>query len=269
MTTTIDSSADLPHADAAPADASANDPSANDPSANEATTNQDARSPRRRRPRWLRVLVWTVVVLLIAGAVWAVWFSSLLSTRTVRVVGVPEGPAASAVLAAAQVAIGVPLARVDTSAAQQRVAALDWVATADVRRGWPNEVVVAVAPRTAIARVGTGDRFVDATGASFQPATAPTKADRQLPLVQAEGSALAAASQVLADLPPRILGRLVSIAATTVDDVTLTLRSGDQIRWGSADEASRKIEVLAALMQHRADVYDVTSPETPTLYRAP
>ena len=224
---------------------------------------------RRRRPRWLRILVWAMAMLVVAGAVWAVWFSSLLSARSVRVVGVPQGPAASAVLAAAQVAIGVPLARIDTSAAQQRVAALDWVASADVRRGWPGEVVVAVAPRTPIARVGNGEVFVDATGAAFRPATAPTKADQGLPLVQAEGPALAAASQVLADLPPRILERLVSLSATTVDDVTLTMRSGDLIRWGSADEASRKIEVLAALMQHRADVYDVTSPETPTLYRAP
>jgi len=61
---------------------------------------------------------------------------------------------------------------------------------------------------------------------------------------------------------------LVSLTATTLDDVTLTLRSGDTVRWGSAEQPEFKAEVLHALMKRKADVYDVAAPELPTTFRA-
>ena len=72
---------------------------------------------------------------------------------------------------------------------------------------------------------------------------------------------------VLAALPADISARLVSISATTRDDVALTLRSGALVRWGSAQQPEFKAEVLRALLRHKRAVYDVSAPELPTTFR--
>jgi cell division protein FtsQ len=222
------------------------------------------RRPRRRRR--LRLLAVVMGILLIAGACWLVWFSSVLSVKDVRVVGV-EDARAEAALQAAGVPRGVPLATVDTESARQAVLGLDWVESVDVRRGWPNEVVVAVTARVPIAVLaGAGDQqAVDATGRIFTPAGATAKG---LPKVRAKDVGLEAAMSVLATLPDDLLRRVVSLSATTRDDVDLTLRSGDVVRWGSADQAEFKAQVLRAVMKRKADVYDVSAPELPTTFRA-
>ena len=105
--------------------------------------------PSRRRRR-IRALAIVLAVLTVAGVVWLVFFSSLLAVNRVRVVGV-EGVPADQVVAAAAVPIGIALARLDTARAQAGILTLPWVASVDVRRGWPNEVVLAVTARVPIA----------------------------------------------------------------------------------------------------------------------
>jgi cell division protein FtsQ len=72
----------------------------------------------------------------------------------------------------------------------------------------------------------------------------------------------------LASLPPDLARKVVSVSATTRDDIELTLRSGDRVRWGSAEQPDVKAEVLRALMNRKADIYDVAAPELPTTFRA-
>ena len=48
------------------------------------------------------------------------------------------------------------------------------------------------------------------------------------------------------------------------DDVVLTLRAGAAVRWGSAERADRKAQVLRSLLPVRAEVYDVSAPDLPT-----
>jgi cell division protein FtsQ len=72
---------------------------------------------------------------------------------------------------------------------------------------------------------------------------------------------------VLQSLPPDLRDRVVSLSATTRDDVDLILRSGDEVRWGSADQAEMKAEVLRVLLKRKADMYDVSAPELPTTFR--
>jgi cell division protein FtsQ len=222
-----------------------------------------ARAPRRRRR--LRAAAVAAIVVLVGAAVWAVWFSSLLAVSTVRVVGVAGAPS-EAVLRAARVPTGVPLARVDTEPARERVVALPWVRAVDVRRGWPSEIVVAVTPRVPIAAVTAAGRksAVDAEGVAFDP---PGPMPTGLPTVEAQGVGLTAAMAVLAELPPDLSRRVVLLSATTRDDVDLHLRSGDLVHWGSADQAAFKAEVLRALMTRKAQVYDVSAPELPTTFR--
>ncbi len=220
---------------------------------------------RRPRRRWLR---FALVVLVVALAVWMVWFSSVFAAAQVRVLGV-EGARADAALTAAAVPVGVPLARVDTARAERAVRGLPWVLDAEVRRGWPSEIVVAVTARVPIATVtapdGTGRLGVDAEGVTFPVAGALPKG---LPTVTADGVGLTASMAALATLPPDLARKVVSVSATTRDDIELTLRSGDVVRWGSADQPELKAEVLRALMDRKADIYDVAAPEVPTTFRS-
>jgi cell division protein FtsQ len=219
----------------------------------------------RPRRRWLRPVLVLLTVAIGAACVWAIWFSSVFAATDVRVVGV-EGGRADAVLAAAAVPVGMPLARIDTAPAQRAVRALPWVLDAEVRRGWPSEIVIAVTAREPIAAIvdGSGRSGVDAEGVVFAAGPLP----KGLPTVTASGVGLTAAMAALASLPPDLARRVVSVAATTRDDVEFTLRSGDVVRWGSADQPELKAEVLRALMGRRADIYDVAAPEVPTTFRA-
>ena len=229
----------------------------------EARVDFSDRSLRRRRRR--RILVLVGLVLLSAAVVWLVWFSSVLSVREVRVLGVQDARA-SEVLAVAAVPVGVPLARLDTGAAEQRVRDLPWVASAEVRRGWPIEAVIAVTLREPIAVMESDPRrlAVDADGVVFEMDQA---LPGRLPRMRAEGAALEVAVAVLQSLPDDIRDRVVTVVATTRDDVDLLLRSGDEVRWGNASQAETKAEVLRALLSRKADMYDVSAPELPTTFR--
>ena len=235
-----------------------------------------------RVTRWALV---TVGVCLAAGLVWLVWFSSVLSVREVRVVGAAH-VSASAVTGAASVPLGTPLARVDAAAVSARVAALPRVAAVEVRRGWPNVLVVVVTERVPVATVpaplvppslaggqtgsdqassttggGAGPSYVDVTGATFGPVTSGPR----LPMiVSSNPAALTSAAAVVGSLPADLRSRVVSVVARTRDDVVFTLNSGQQVRWGDASSADRKAAVLAALLPTKAARYDVSAPDLPT-----
>jgi cell division protein FtsQ len=224
------------------------------------SASDEARSKRRHRR--LRNVIIVLGALIITGLIWMVWFSSVFAVRDVRVVGI-TGVQADEVLVAGAVPLGVPLAQLDSDTAAARIALLPWVRSVEVRRGWPSEVVLAVEPRTAVAvQVGTGSG-VDEAGVTFPASTALPAG---LPPVDAEGVALISAMEVLKTLPADMRSRLVSMAATSRDDVTLTLRSGAIVRWGSAEQAVLKGQVIEALLKRRARVYDVTAPELPTTF---
>lgn len=218
-----------------------------------------------RRRRLIRLLIAVAVLIVVAGCIWLVWFSPVLQVQQVRVVGA-EGPRAQEVLAAADVPTGVPLARVDAASAQARVSDLPWVSSVEVRRGWPNEVVVAVQTREARAVLSSDPRAtgIDADGVVFVAADPLPKG---LPRVSAEGAALRSAMEVLTGLPEDLARRVVAVSATTRDDIDLTLRSGDVVRWGSTEEPQTKAQVLRALLKRKADLYDVSAPELPTTFR--
>ena len=212
----------------------------------------------RRRSPWVRRAIIAVAVLLIAVVVWVVWFSRVFAVNEVRVVGA-TGLAADAVVQAAQVPVGAPLAQLDADAIVGRVQQLTWVGDVEVRRGWPSSVVLAVTEREGIAR--HDGQLVDAAGVAFTPIG---QIPRDLPLVRAEGAALEAAMAVYTSLPDTWRERVVRVAATSRDDVALTLRSGAVVRWGSAERAEFKAKVLDALIRRKAAIYDVSAPELPT-----
>lgn len=215
----------------------------------------------RRGVRWRRLLAAAVIIAAVGGVVWLVLFSSVLAASSVRVVGA-HGRTADEVMLVADVPLGTPLARLDAAVIGERVATLPWVATVEVRRGYPSEVVIAVTERTPVAREAGGPRAIADDGTVFVPST---KLSADLPSITASDDvARQAAAGVIASLPEELRKRVVSARATTRDDVVLTLRSGARVTWGSVDEPTLKAQVLEALLARKARAYDVSAPQLPT-----
>jgi cell division protein FtsQ len=88
---------------------------------------------------------------------------------------------------------------------------------------------------------------------------------RVRPTVSAGTEALREAAVVVAALPDDLAARVDHVTVETVDQVTLVLRDGRQVLWGSAEESALKAEVLAELLAvQKAGVYDVSVPGSPT-----
>lgn len=233
-----------------------------------------ARHPFVRRQwtgRWMRWRVWLViaaVVLLLALGSWLMLGSSALAVTGVQVEGTSVLSSAE-VRRAAAVPSGEPLATVDLAAIAARVESLAPVAHADVSRSWPHRVRIDVRERTPVAVVVTdgATRGLDAHGVLFRDYASPPP---HLPVVHTSAKsgsdALAEAAQVVGSLPTQLAARVEYVDVATIDRISLHLRDGRTIVWGSAEDSTEKAEVLAALLpaSPEAATYDVSVPGRPT-----
>lgn len=241
-------------------------------------TERTARIARRRFVRrqwarrwlaWRRVVVAAVLLAAVVGGVWLVFFSSVLAVAGVQVEGTgvldPR-----VVRQAAAVPTGTPLATVDLDAIAARVEDLRPVASVDVSRSWPDRVRIAVVEREAVAVVERADGLhgLDATGVMFR--SYPSR-PRSLPVIRmgerTRADALAEAAEVAGSLPAAIARKVDYVEVRTVDTISLALRDGDTVRWGSADQSALKARVLAVLLEQKATTYDVSVPSKPVLRR--
>jgi len=238
------------------------------------------RAPRLRLSRRGIVVLSAFGALVVGALCWLVFFSSVLDVRSVAVQGLESDR-----LTAEQVreALGGlqdgPLARVDLSEAEHRVAAIPRVAKAEVWRGWPHTLRVKVVERRPVAAVRTEDgKFtqVDAGGVSFAteaaaPAGVPVV---ELALSQQANDALGvigrpelvrAAVTVAAALPADVAKQAGALQVHSYDDIRLQLGNGVTVRWGSPDRTERKAKVLTALLGQKAVNYDVSAPDAPAV----
>ena len=215
--------------------------------------------------RWLIALL--VIVPIAAALGWLAWFSPWLAVSQVQVTvsAAPEvaGPlTADEVRAVAAVEPGVPLLRVPTAEIESRVAALPQVASVTVSRSWPDTVVIDITRRVPVALVATGSGYdvVDASGGVIRSVSS---IEAGAPVVRATGEGLAAAISVASELPEPIARKVVTVEASTRNDVRLILRNGAEVMWGSAEDGAFKAEVLQTLFQVDARWYDVSAPAVP------
>lgn len=226
---------------------------------------------RRRRVAALVAALLGLAGLLLGGRV-LVYDAGLADVEGVEVRGAVTVPPGE-VVAAAAVEPGTPLAGVDTAAVADRVAALPAVATVEVGRDWPNTVVVTVTERVpvAVARVSGRDLLVDATGLGYRPAPPDTTLPRlRVPDPGPGESRTVAALTVLAALPSVVREQVravdVDVTGGTVR-VVLKLTDDREVRFGSPDRAEEKAAVLVPLLSRPGRLYDVASPELPTVGR--
>ena len=207
--------------------------------------------------------------LCVAGLIaWIVYGTSVLGVTEVRVGGTAIlGP--DQVRAAAAVAPGTPLARVDLDAVRDRVAALAPVAQVTVARDWPRAVRISVVERTAVAIVPKEKEFqlIDRTGVVFH-----TVAERppDLPLVRLgqpgpRDPTTRAALQVLAALTPKLRERLAELVAEKPARIRLLLTDKRTVIWGDATENETKANVATVLLDRQGTEIDVSAPHVVTV----
>jgi cell division protein FtsQ len=221
---------------------------------------------RGLRRRLLLALAALLVVAVVAGSVWLVFWSSYLTVRSAQVTGNTTVGTAR-IERAADVPVGRPLARVDLAAIRRRVEAIPAVKSADVSRAWPHRVHVVVTERVPIAVVNQGEglRALDADGVMFG---SYAKVPKRLPLVRTQPDtpqeALAEGGKVIASLPASIASRVATIEVDSVDQISLVLKNGRRVMWGSAEESAQKAEVLTDMLRQPGQTIDVTVPGRPT-----
>ena len=221
-------------------------------------------SPARPSRRWLVALLLLGVALL-GGATWLAYFSPLLVVRQVTVSG-HQQLRSDQIAAAAGVPMGLPLARQDVDAIARRATTLPAVQAATVSRTWPDTITVTVTERRPLLAVRQpgGFALVDPEGVAFAKSGSvpdgvllaqvnPT--DR--PLLQQVGTVAAA-------LPGGMRGQVSMLAATDAERISLKLKSGVKVNWGSAADSALKADIVKALLKgKRAASLDVSSPHNP------
>ena len=230
---------------------------------------------RQRARRWMRWRYAAVLAALLALAgtgVWLVFFSATLSVTQVEVSG-NQLLSTDRVVRIAAVPEGEQLATVDLEDAVRRIETLSEVREAEVTREWPDTVHITVTERVAVAVVELGGtiRGLDSEGIVFRDyEKAPPGLPRIRPQISTDTVALKEAAGVVSALPADLAARVDHVEVQTIDQISLVLRDGREVRWGSADESDLKATVLAELLLEvpQATVYDVSVPGSPTLRRA-
>ena len=216
----------------------------------------------------MRLIIWSVVLGVVSVALALVlYFTPAMSARSVVVTGV-GAVTQEEVLGVAAVRLGTPLLQIDTGEVADRVAGIRRVASARVQREYPSTLRIAIVERipVVVKDFPDGPHLYDRDGVDF--ATAPPPPG--LPYIDVDSPGPSdpptkAALEVMTALRPEVVAQVSRVAAPSVSSITLTLTDGRTVVWGTTDRTGEKAEKLAALLTQPGRVYDVSSPDLPTV----
>jgi cell division protein FtsQ len=222
---------------------------------------------RSRRPHRSTVVL-LVAVLLLGIGTYVAYFSPLLVVREVAVAG-QRSVKADDVIAAAAVPMGTPLARQDVQGIAQRATRIPAVEAASVTRQWPSTLLVTVTERQAVFAVRQGGDFlmVDGSGVAFDRVASAPRGAVQVEADPADRVLLVDVGTVAGALPPALVREVRLLTAAGRERISLRLRSGVTVNWGSAADSPLKAQIVTALLEEdkpRATI-DVSSPNNPAV----
>lgn len=203
---------------------------------------------------------------LFAGSVYLLGWSSLLTVKSIEVVGAPNQITEMKVVGLSKIEVGEQLARVDVRAIRARLQPLGWIDQVDVQRHWlSHHVTIALTARTPIARIN--QRYLAEDGATFD---LPGGFNGEIPTVFAATQKEAiAAARLFTELAPDFRQK-ISLMKATGSGFTIMVTSNKrqiEIRWGADAQNSLKREVLDALLarpeNRTVTIVDVSEPYAP------
>lgn len=218
---------------------------------------------RRRRIVWWSAI--GAVVLLVGGSV-AAAYSPLFAVEKITVAGTSTLDAAT-IEAALQSQVGTPLALVDSSAVKAALLAFPLIETYALEARPPHDLTVRIVERTPIGviRSDAGYTLVDAAGVALSTTTDQPAGQPLIDVAAGtDSTAFQSAGLVVRSLPTDLRTQLTGVSASTADDVTLSLSSGLEVVWGSAEQSALKALVLERALTAKPDAstIDVSSAET-------
>ena len=226
-----------------------------------------ARKRRSRRRKALAFIVIVLVLALLGGSLWTMYFSTVLVTKRVNVVGTSDLTAVQVSLAA-QVPLGVPLARQDLDAIAHRTTTLPAIEAASVIRDWPSTITVAIVERRPVVGVRQPEGYVlvDKSGVAYQ--TRQVLPPKVVLAVVNPGDRplLTEMAAVAAALPNKLRGSVARMTASNRDSIALVLESGQTVAWGSSSDSELKAQIVTALLKREPNSsIDVSSPHNPAV----
>ncbi|MET9405965.1 FtsQ-type POTRA domain-containing protein [Streptomyces sp. NPDC002935] len=236
------------------------------------------RPPLLGRLRRLRRLIILLIAVVLAGAatVWVLYGSPWLRVEDVSTSGT-RVLTAEQVRKAAEVPVGSPLISVDTDMIEARLRReLPRIDSVDVVRSWPHEIGLKVTERTPVLIVEKGANFieVDAKGVRFATVSEAPKGVPVLELTVSRPAVLRRfpadrlvreAVRIAGDIPDAVARDTRTVKVRSYDAVTLELRGGRTVEWGSGEKGRAKARTLLALMKAApgARHFDVSAPTAP------
>lgn len=229
---------------------------------------QEPKTLGRGAVRGLKLVMWTAVIaVLVVGLGLLLYFTPVMSTRSVVVTGL-GAVTQEEVVAATGVATGTPLLQVNTDVVAERVAEIRRVASVRVQREYPSTLRITVTERipVVVRDYPDGVHLFDRDGVDFAVAPPPPG----VPYLDTENPgpndpATLAALQVMTSLRPDVASQVGRVSAPSVAAITLTLIDGREVVWGTTDRTEEKALKLAALLTQPGQTYDVSSPDLPTV----
>ncbi|MFE5398470.1 cell division protein FtsQ [Streptomyces sp. NPDC056568] len=240
--------------------------------------------PRARRfgpPRLRTIIILAVALVLVAGGVvWLLYSSSWTRVERVSVAGTRVLTPAQ-VREAADVPVGEPLVSVDTEAIEARLRKeLPRIDEIEAERSWPHGIELKVKERTPVLVVEKGRKFVevDAEGVRYATVSRAPKGVPELQLKPARSGSAAAslrrfdedrlvveAVRAAGRLPDAVARDARVVKVLSYDDISVELSGGRTVAWGSGEQGARKAGALTALMKAapRARHFDVSVPTAP------
>lgn len=227
-----------------------------------------------RRHRLIRqVAAWSAAVVVVAAVSWALFASDMLSFDADHLVVKGTGTTVDmeAVVAVVAGQEGTSLALVNISDLREEILQVPNIRDVSIQRQWPSGLAVDIVAREPVAAVpvegGVALMDQDAVVVDTVPEAPVELPVINIPLTGDDERTLDAALAVLKSLPDDLRAEVASIAAATQDAVTLTLRDGVVIEWGSSQDSALKAQVVRTLrtaeVSRGAAVFDVSAPTFP------
>jgi cell division protein FtsQ len=222
---------------------------------------------RRQRRKWF---IGIGAVLFLAVIVGAGVFTPVMAVRDIEIVGASKVDT-KAVQKALKPLEGTPIALVSDDDVYAALKDFDLIQKYRVEKLPPHDLIVRLQERTPVVVIQEEDEFrqYDSAGVVISRSE---KKPKNLPV--AEGSVrnpgsetFTAAATVLRNIPEKLRSQTTSVSAESPEEVTLTLKSGVEVLWGSSDDSRFKAVVLDrminALKNQNVNKIDVSSSHAP------
>jgi cell division protein FtsQ len=249
----------------------------------------DPRISRRRkavaRSKRKRIFAGAGALGLIAAIVWAMFFSSLLDVRNIKVVGAEHVDSDEVAEVSGLLSTGQNLLTLATDEVASRVEGLAWVADAEVDRMLPGTVRIRITERepAMVLSIGAARWTVDAHGVVLEagevteglPVLAGVEVGDISAGIELMTPEAVDALRAYRSMPRSLRAEIVGVFAPTVERISFSLRSGTVVRYGAAEKLADKNEVLRVLLERlasegRSAAYiDVRVPTSPAISETP